>query len=377
MAAFCQADSCPVARLRHSVHAIVEHIALDVTLEGKAVAVPIIVYRSQNDGEIRMADDVHHTADPVFNVQGGSHGGDSAGGHITVQTCDRRVGDNAFDMAVGMDDAFNGLVVGQCKGPLVFIERVEILDVGLVQRAAVDVRREGIRRATEFDDQTGIWTTLHPQATEGVEIGNNQVFKQDMVDPDVIEHDLVGKDTAPDVHAVIRVVDDDVASHQRTAVLRCVGAEQADMAGRAAQVIANVMGKRIDPDGQGLSGVIADNIVQQYRLATSYQNRSRDIGLAANAIRIDVVDVFDAVVVVFNQRVRQTQVRLVDLEHVEVHEATLDPGVTTGKREVRVIDTGGGILSEENAGPIPGCACGQSVLLGIESTAAPEPVIEG
>ena len=138
------------------------------------------------------------------------------------------------------------------------------------------------------------------ESIPGLEIGNNQVFKQDMVDPDVIEHDLVGKDTAPDIHAVIRVVDDDVASHQRTAVLRCVGAEQADMAGRAAQVIANVMGKRIDPDGQGLSGVIADNIVQQYRLATSYQNRSRDIRLAADAIRIDVVDVFDAVVVVFN-----------------------------------------------------------------------------
>ena len=66
-----------------------------------------------------------------------------------------------------------------------------------------------------------------------------------------------------------------------------------------------------------------------------------------------------------------------DLEHVEVHEATLDPGVTTGKREVRVINTGGGILAEENTGPISGGACGQSVLLGIESTAAPEPVIEG
>ena len=229
-----------------------------------------------------------------------------------------------------------------------------------------------------FDDQAGVDFADKSQATERMEIRNDDFALKDVHDVGIV-HDRFGQQrTAPDTHPVESISAQAVVEDQRAvvadtqvgfALVQTGGStEIADRFGRQAGVI--------DTDRGGIGGrVVSDHVVDDDRLAREDKNgRSVVVPLG---ISVRSTGVGTSRRVSLDQRIRNTRGCLMHFDCIERSKPARDTRLATGESHHSIVEAQFAHVASEDTRPIAGCPCScRSVVVGVKGPACPVAIVE-
>ena len=250
----------------------------------------------------------------------------------------------------------------------------------VVDVEAVACGREAGVRTKKFHDQARVRLAHEPHACVGVQILDDDLRAKHGDDVDVVPDALDDEFLAPHLHAArcaagrparrrIDRVGDRVVADERPAVVVKAGVA-VDRATGPARIGQLGIGERIGVDAHDRPEVVAEIVAEDHRLGPADEHGRRRVGSAAvsRAGR-------GAGRVVLDPAVRQPQVALVNLDHVEVVEAALDRGLAAAIGDVCVVDAGLRTDVEHDASPVTGIPRVGQVAVRVERAARAEPIV--
>ena len=144
------------------------------------------------------------------------------------------------------------------------------------------------------------------------------------------------------------VVGQKVVSNQWPKII-VVGAVASDRPGAAADIPSSHVGERVRIDAHSGSEIVAEVIPDNDRLCPANKDRGRIIEATPGTIRQRI-----AIRIVLNAAVRDTELPLVDFDHVEIVGNTFDRRGATTKPDIRVVDARSCCSIQNDACPIAG-----------------------
>ena len=225
-----------------------------------------------------------------------------------------------------------------------------------LQRAAnpvVDIQwfpsgREARECTLKFDYQARVRIAVEPNSPVCVEVRNHDLIQHHMHNICVVPDALSCEHFATNDHAIDGVSSEKVVRDERS-LIEFKSAELVKKSGGSPIIIHISCRQGIDVDCQNRATIVPEYIVQNDGLSPTRKNRARRISCAAKAARR--CGTTGAVTVLFEDRVRDTQLGLVCFNCIEASKITVGRDHAASKCHQRLVETPGRCRGKINAAP--------------------------